>query len=308
MGKPLTTLGIEVGDTSLKLALFDHKKNRVLRLGVVEVASHPLREVDLLEKTILQWTEYAPDLQSPQICLSIPTRLAVVRRIEIPPEIKDVREYVEWEFSSAVNSPRSEYYMDFHEVHPVRKQPKLAIVGAIRKVWLDTMRKGFQRRDLVPGVVEVDAFSLLNLLETGILGHKNTTVCVVKVDRTGVIVVWGQGGILSALRWVSVSSLSTMGRVEAFQSLAQDLTAELHKGFAQVGIDSAAGQIVHLCGDLSVESDFVEALRKSSPDFLYHLLDSFHRLHLEADGSTASKAPLCATAIGAALRFRGDRK
>lgn len=308
MGKPLTTLGIEVGDTSLKLALFDHKVNRILRLGVVEVSAHPLREVDQLEKTILQWLEYAPDLQSAQITLSIPTRLAVVRRVEIPAEIKDVKEYLEWEFASAVNSPRSEYYMDFQQVHSHRKNPRIAIVGAIRKVWLDNMRRGFQRKDLIPGVVEVDAFSLLNLLELGILGNKNTTVCVVKVDRTGVIVVWGTGGVLSTLRWVSVSSLSTMGRVEAFQSLAQDLTGELHKGFAQVGIDNAAGQIVHLCGDLSIEADFVDALRKTSPDFLYHLLDSFHRIQIDAEGSSAGRAPLCATAIGAALRFRGDRK
>ncbi len=307
MGKPLTTLGIEVGDTSLKLALFDHKMNRILRLGVVEVSSHPLREIDILEKAIQEWLEFAPDLQSSHITLSVPTRLAVVRRIEIPHEIKDVKEYVEWEFSTAVNSPRSEYYMDYQLVPGVRKQPRVAVVGAIRKVWLDTMRRGFQRKDLVPGVIEVDAFSLLNLIETGILGNKHHPVCAVKVDRTGVIVAWGQDGVLSALRWVSVSSLSTMGRMEAFQSLAHDLTAELHKGFAQVGIDNAAGQIVHLCGDLSIESDFVDALRKSSPDFLYHLLDSFHKIQLDAEGSTG-KAPLCATAIGAALRFRGDRK
>jgi hypothetical protein len=63
-----------------------------------------------------------------------------------------------------------------------------------------------------------------------------------------------------------------------------------------------------LCGDLSVEADFVDALRKSSPDFLYHLMDSFHRIQMDAEGSSASKTPLCAAAIGAALRFRGDRK
>lgn len=308
MGKPNTTLGIEIGDTSLKLALFDHKKRRVLRIGVVEVASHPLREVDLLEKTIQQWCESFPEINSSSICLSIPTRLSVVRQVTIPAEIKEEREYVEWEFSTAVNSPRSEYYMDFHTLATGRGQPKVAIVGAIRKIWLDSMRKGFQHRDIIPGTVEIDAFSLLNLMEVGILGNKNAVVCVVKVDRTGVIVVWGQAGSLRALRWVSVSALSTLGRMDAFMALAQDLTQELHKGFSLVGVDNAAGQIVHLCGDLSIESDFVDALRKASPDFLYHLLDSFHRIQLDVDASTASKIPLCATAIGVALRYREDRK
>jgi len=308
MGKPNTTLGIEVGDTSLKLALFDHKHRRVTRVGVVEVPSHPLREVDLLEKTISQWAEGIPDVTSPRIILSIPSRLCVVRRVQIPAAVPNPREYVEWEFSTAVNAPRSDYYFDYHQVGPSSSQGQTAIVGAIRKIWLDTIRRGFQRRELVPGVVEVDAFSLLNLLEVGIAGPKAGLVCVVKVDRTGVIVVWGQAGSLLSLRWVSVSALSTLGREDAFRTLAEDLTSELHKGFAQVGVDKAAGQIVHLCGDLSVEDDFVAALRSSSPDFLYHLLDSFHRIQLDADGSTTSKAPLCATAIGAALRYREDRK
>jgi len=308
MGKPNTTLGIEVGDTSLKLALFDHKQHKVLRLGVVEVSAHPLREVELLEKAILQWMDYVPDTDSLSVVLAVPTRISVVRRIELPRELKDVREYVEWEFANAINAPRGDYYMDFEVIKASGRHPALAIVGAMRKVWLDTVRKGFQRRNLVPSVVEVDAFSLLNLMEAGLQAQKTAIACIVKVDRTGVIVVWGQNGSLKAIRWVSVSLLSTMGRVDAFKGLAADLTDQLHKGFAQVGVEEAAGQIVHLCGDLSVEADFVDALRKSSPDFLYHLLDSFHRIQLDAEGASSNKAPLCAAAIGAALRFRGDRK
>jgi|GEM_PF-470059 len=307
MAKPNTTLGIEIGDTSLKLALFDHKLNRVRRLGVVEFSSHPLREIDFFEKTILEWSEFTEGLNSSAITLALPARLCVVRQVQLPPEIKDIREYVEWEFSTAVNAPRTDYYLDYHVTDAGRKLPKVAVVGAIRKVWLDSLRKGFQRRDLVPGVVEVDAFSLLNLMEQGITGNKGQVVCVVKVDRAGVIVTWGQSGTVKAMRWVSISALSALGRLEAFQSLAQGLTDELHKGFAQVGISEAAGQIVHLCGDLSVEADFVDALRKSSPDFLYHLLDSFHRIQLDAEGAT-SQTPLCATAIGAALRYREDHQ
>ncbi|HSQ41313.1 MAG TPA: hypothetical protein VLM37_03425 [Fibrobacteraceae bacterium] len=308
MGKPNTTLGIEIGDSSLKLALFDHKQSKVLRMGVIETTSHPLREVDVLEKSIAQWTESLEDPVACGINLTIPARLCVVRLVEIPQEIKDVRDYVEWEFSTAVNAQRSEYYLDYQLAEAGRKPPKIAVVGAIRRIWMDTMRRGFQRRELVPQVVEVDAFSLLNLMEKGIAGHKGGVVCVVKVDRTGVILVWGQAGTLCGLRWVSVSALSTMSRMEAFQALAKDLTDELHKGFANVGIDNAEGQIVHLCGDLSIEPDFVEALRKSSPAFLYHLLDAFHKIQIDAESATSNRTPLCAAAIGAALRYREDRK
>jgi Tfp pilus assembly PilM family ATPase len=308
MGKPHTTLGIEIGETSLKLALFDTKLNKVIRLGVVDVASHPLREVDLLEKVILQWAEYAPGLDASAITLSLPARLCVVRQVEIPTGIPNVKEYVEWEFSSATNSPSSEYYLDYQVAETSKKQNAVATVGAIRRIWLDSLRKGFQRKDLIPGVVEVDAFSLLNLVEAGIPEAKTKVSCVVKVDRSGVIVLWGQAGALRTIRWVSVGSLSTMSRIDAFQSLAKDLTDELHQGFSLVGVEDAKGQIVYLCGDLSVEDDFVKALRDSSPDFLYHLLDSFSKILLDSEGASSSKAPLCATAIGAALRFREDRK
>ena len=306
MGIQKTTLGIEIGDTSLKLALFDHKQGRALRLGVVDVPAHPLREIKLLENTISEWAKGHPDITSENITIALPARLCVVRHFALPSELKDVQEFVEWEFASSINSPRSEYYMDY-QVAQVGRKSRVAIVGAVRRTWLDSMRQGFTKRELVPGVVEVDAFSLLNLLEQGIAAPKSGIVCVVKVDRSGVIIAWGTDGVLNGLRWVSVGALSTMNRVEAFAALAKDLTDELHKGFVQVGIDAAAGSIVYLCGDLSVEQDFVEALRKSSPDFLYHLLDSYNRIHMDAEGTSSAMAPLCAAALGASLRFREDR-
>lgn len=307
MGIPKITLGIEVGDSSLKLALHDRSQKKILRTGVVPTASHPLREVELLERTIVEWLEPFPQVNANAITLSIPARLGIVRLVDIPADIKEIREYVEWEFETCINAQRSEFWMDFHVVPGRSKGSRVAVVGGVRKIWLETLRKGFVRRDLIPAVVELDAFSLMNLLEQG-SGVKKGLVCAIKVDTTGVIIAWGQSGVLHALRWVSVSALSTMSRLEAFDALAKDMTKELHQGFAQLGVEQAAGQIVYLCGDLSIENDFVSALRKSSPDFLYHLLDSFPALKLDPQLAPEAMAPLCATAIGASFRYREDRK
>lgn len=302
MAKAKISLGIEVGDSSLKLVLLDRAAKKVLRMGVVTTEAHPLREVHFLEKTIADWVSGYENDPSLSIALSLPARLGVVRLVDIPRDVKDITEYVNWEFDTCVNNARSDYYLDY-QIGKTSKR-KIAMVAGVRKVWLESLRKGFDQRQLLPSVVEIDAYSLQNLMEC-LYGFKKLQ-CAVKVDTTGVIALWAKDSCLLSLRWVSVSSLSRMGREEAFAQLTQELTEEMHRGFDQVGLEDASGQVVHLCGDLSVEEDFVAALRKSSPDFLYHLLDSFGGFQLDPDGAPLEMAPLCAGAIGAALRYQGD--
>lgn len=307
MGTTNLSLGIEISEPNIKLALFDQKQNKVLRLGSIDVSTHPLRDVASLESVIAEWAAEAPGLQASQITVTLPTNMCVVRRVEMPKGIPNKREYIEWEFSTAINSLRNDYLLDFHEIS--NKANSVAMVAAVRKSWLEPMRKGMSNRELMPSQVEVDAFSLLNLFEAGLIGTRESLSCIIKVDRTGVVIVWGKDGVLQTMQWLNVAPLANMRPEQAFQALCSGLLSKLDAGARQLGYPDASGHLVHLCGDLAINEEFVKQLKSFIPKVTFTVLSSLHRIQLESGFAVSEgMVPLCAAAIGAALRRKEDRK
>jgi len=171
------------------------------------------------------------------------------------------------------------------------------------------LRKGMSNRELMPSQVEVDAFSLLNLFEAGLIGTRESLSCIIKVDRTGVVIVWGKDGILQTMQWLNVSPLANMRPEQAFQALCSGLLSKLDAGSRQLGFPDSSGHLVHLCGDLAVNEEFVKQLKNFIPKVTFTVLSSLHRIQVESGFAVSEgMVPLCAAAIGAALRRKEDRK
>lgn len=303
MAKTQLNLGIETGDASLKLALFDTKAKKVLRTDVVMLSSHPLDDVAVYEVALSEWLRQngSPKLES--ISLALPAGSGVIRDVRIPPDADDADAYIRWELSTVLSTSLDGYYLDY-ELFPDRKKPLGAVVAAYRRNWIDSLRTGLRKKELMPTVVEPDVFSLFNLLEMG-EGMGSDIHCVVKADRAGILVAWGNTRGPSTVRWCPTGALGIDPDSVVYPLLADALVQVLGDGFS---IHNGAKPEVRLCGELSVESGFYEALRSACQNYELVLWDSFLKIPLAADGNFPRTVLLCTGAIGAALRSAGDRK
>lgn len=303
MAKAQLKLGIETGDASLKIALFDSKAKKVLRTDVVTLPGFPLDTPAVYENALSEWLQQNNVGKVESVSLAIPASRGVIRYVRIPSDVDNVEEYIRWEFSTVINTPVDGYYLDY-ELFPDRKKPLSATVAAFRRRWIDTLRDNLHKKDLKPGVVEPELFSLFNLLEVA-EGTGESMQCVVKADRKGILAAWGNSHGPSVVRWCSTGALGVDPDADVYPQLADSLAQILRDGFAEHG---EAKSMARVCGELSVESGFFDALVAKSQGIELVLWDSFLKLPLAADGNYPRTVLLCTGAIGAALRSAGDRK
>ncbi len=303
MAKAQITLGIEAGDSSLKLALLDTKARKLLRVDVLPLQAPALSEVARLENTLSSWLSEHGSPKLSGVCMALPAIHGVLRDLRLPPDADDVDAYIRWELSSALDTSLDLYYLDY-ELLPDRKKPTNALVCAYRRAPLDALREGLHRKDLSPSVVEPDLFSLFNLLEVG-EGMDAEMRCVVKADRAGIMVAWGNVHGPATVRWVSTGLLGVDPDSSVYPMLAENLSQVLADGFAlHHGMES----VVRLCGELSVEGGFLEALHAKASGLEFLPWDTFLKISLDAEGCPSHTVEQCAAAIGCALRSAGDRK
>lgn len=54
-------LGVEVGDTSMKVALVDSSAKKVVKVAVLPTETNPIYDIFLFESTLQQWVDEKPD-------------------------------------------------------------------------------------------------------------------------------------------------------------------------------------------------------------------------------------------------------
>lgn len=291
-------LGIEAGEVLLKVALYDPREKKVVKTAILDTETNPLDDVSSFEAALEAWLSADGNVEIGSVGLTVSSFRAIVREIFVPPEAKDVREYVEWYLGTLVNADVDEYVLDFVSIGGSAEFGRTVLMIALRKVWVNSVRKGFRNKQLAPKILEVDALSLMNLLEAGSGLDKNVK-CVVKADVSGVMLLWAAKDDLKALRCVSTFELAGKAREEAYSELANEVRQQVESVSELNGI--SVDQYL-LCGELATDILFVEQLRKALDEKPILPMDSFAGIRLPTDEESAHHVLACAGAIGVALR------
>ncbi|MCQ2054535.1 MAG: hypothetical protein MJY82_04490 [Fibrobacter sp.] len=291
-------LGIEVGDASLKVALLDSAEKRVLKTAVLETETSPIDDIYTFETVLQGWMD-ANQLEDVQaISVSIPAFRSIIRQVYVPAEAAaHLDEYLRWYLGLITNAEKDAYVLDYKVLSGEASLGLTVLMIAVRRQWVDALRKGFRTKSLAPKSMDVDVLSILNLMDIG--NGVNNMQCVIKADYMGVTLIWLAKDSLLGLRCVSTLPLVNKSREEAYELLASEVMAQINLAKEE----NAALDIrqINICGELAMDPLFVEDLRKSCEDYQLTLLDSFSNLRLPVEEQDSTAVLCCSGAIGTAL-------
>ena len=292
-------LGIEVGNVSLKLALLDGTEKRVLKTAVLQTETSPIDDIYTFETVLQGWMDECQLEEVEAISVTVPAFRSIVRQIFVPAEaVANINEYVQWYLGLVTNGDKDSYIVDYKVLSGDATFGQTVLLIAVRREWVDALRKGFRSKSLVPKGMEVDVLSLMNLMDVA-EGIKEME-CVIKADYFGVTLLWLNKDHLHALRCVSTLSLVNASMEEAAAILADGICEQMKLAKEQNSVPDV--KQVRICGEMAMEPLFVQKLREKLADSCQvALMDSFSNLRLPVDEADSAAVLNCAGAIGTAL-------
>jgi Tfp pilus assembly PilM family ATPase len=308
MAKSPVVLGIELTPPFIKSALIDHSGPTLLYSEIRKSDLNPFENVSDVEIAIQDMLAKAPGKKKDvQVVVSISSRQSVLRFTEVPLDAQDDPDYLKWEFESVINSPAEEYYFDYHVLGPASRQiSKAAVLAGFRKILIDQFLEGFFEKSSLPQIIDIDVFALLNAFEYAEPVAYSKSSVLVKTGYNQTILIFAEGGVPFRLHTVSTRDLKPETSGQDRQSLMQKYVGEIHLLLVKDFKPSDLGG-VYVCGDFVGDTAFQNAL-KQCEGITYNILDTYEKLKIDAEGNEPAIIPQCATAIGTALRFKGDKK
>jgi Tfp pilus assembly PilM family ATPase len=293
-------LGIEVGDASLKVALVDSAERRVLRTAILQTGTSPLDDVYTFESVLQGWLDSIQQETLEAVSVAIPAFRSIIRQVYVPAEACANRDdYLEWYLSLITNAEKGSYIMDTQVLCGDNTVGETVLLIAVRREWVDGLRKGFRSKMLAPKSMEVDVLSLMNLMDSA--ERIDGLECVIKADFAGVTLMWVSKDRLQDLRCVSTLSLVDKSAEEAYAFLAKEIRQQID--LAKEDNVSFDVRQIHLCGELATDPLFMRNLQEVVPDYQIALMDSFSNLRLPVEEEDSAAVLSCSAAIGAALNL-----
>ncbi|WP_290764138.1 hypothetical protein [Fibrobacter sp. UBA4297] len=290
-------LGVEVGDTSMKVALVDASAKKVVKAAVLPSESNPIYDIFLFESMLQQWVDdnQIKDIEATSV--TMPATMSIIRKVYIPPEAAANKDqYLKWYMELFTNADVNAYVVDSITLSGDDSLGYNELIMAVRKEWVDALRKGFRSRILSPKSMEVDVLSLMNVMDVG--EKIKDAVCVVKADFTGVTLAWMRRDELLALR--CVSTLSMVGKTEdvAYPILANEIIEQMKLAQTENSINGVTD--LRLCGEMASNEQFVEILLGKLAGYKVSLMSGLSQLPCDESVNPADMI-CCVGAVGAAL-------
>lgn len=291
-------LGIEVGAASLKLALLDSAEKRVLKTAVLETETSPIDDIFTFESVLQQWVDDNQLDKIEAISVSVPAFRSIIRKVYVPSEAAaNIDEYLKWYLGLITNAEVDAYIVDHKVLSGDNELGFTVLLIAVRREWVDALRKGFRSKALVPKSMEVDVLSIINLMD--VAEKINEVTCVIKADYSGVTLMWIDRDNLLGLRCVSTLSLVDRSREEAYGILMKGILEQMRLAKSENMVH--ATKSVRLCGEMTTDPLFVETFTSAMQGCDVAMMNSFSHLELPTEDADASAVLCCTGAIGAAL-------
>ena len=280
-------LGVETNQDGLKLALVEPERKHIIRVDAIPTSGNSITDVSIYASVLNSWMRSSTLPKISSIAVTFPACNGIMRLVSIPKEIEDTFNYVNWEFSSSINSNSGDYKITV-AFYPNAKKPECAITVAVRKRIVDSFHSSeLERSGLRPNYLMADICVLHNLLESS-EGLGSQPKCVLKADEKFVSAFWSKESGPVAIRLLPGDCISPSAVLGILQS-----------GYA--GLPKAK-KVVKFCGELSARADFASELATlgANDGIEIQPWKQLSKFSLEKNADF-SKLSQCMGAIGATL-------
>ena len=184
MSKISSVIGVEYTPSHVKLVQVDTKADKVIVAHVYPVSS----AADILMFLSKQKQKFKNSLR---IICSIGGHRSVIRKVAIPDEIEDVNEYIQWETSVYITGQRQDYSLDYHlQKAEGKSYTQEAVMVATARNDLESFAEFVKLCKFTPDIVDVDVFSMANLIEDQKSFADVNKGVVLRIERDVVHAIW----------------------------------------------------------------------------------------------------------------------
>ncbi len=280
-------LGVEISQDGLKIALVEPERKHVIRVDAVPTSGNSINDVSIYASVLNSWMRSISLPKISSIAVTFPACNGIMRLVSIPKEIEDAFSYVNWEFSSSINSNSGDYKITV-AFYPNPKKPECAITVAMRKRIVESFHSAeLERSGVRPNYLMADVCVLHNLLEIS-EGLGSSPKCVLKADEKFVSAFWSKESGPAAIRLLPGDCISPRAVLDILQS-----------GYREF---PKAKKVVKFCGELSTRLDFANEFIDMGASFGIDIQPwkQLSKFSLEKNADF-SKLSQCMGAIGATL-------
>lgn len=308
MGKKTVALGIELSGSLLKVAVIDKARKNVLNIYKVSYEENLFLNPSLVYDWLNDF-ELSSGFKIGEVIISLSRSECFVKTIQVPVEEDDVSSYIMWELSLSLNSPVEDYIIDYDiNSENVNSGFITAAVVAIRKEQLEKFYKEFS--SVRPSIIEVDIYSVLNALEFSDPIVFSQHKLLIKADESEIQLARIQNGFINQFKTVPVKAYQPDMVEDSKNILMHKYCKELREAIIVMksqNHDVPVESSILLCGEMSLEKEFMSILQGDTLEFELSRIDDFNGIELSplvlSEGSIASFVG----AIGAGLRKIGDK-
>ncbi|MFC1586633.1 type IV pilus biogenesis protein PilM [Fibrobacterota bacterium] len=308
--KSACVIGLDFGKSVVKMVEYSRVKKQVLTIAKLFLEPSEWDDEAGLSKKMRQWILDKKQSKTGEIVTAVPGEYAVIRQVEVDADEKNIRDTLSWEMEQYINSSLDQYLLDFQDQEgDTAGTTNTFIVSAYRKAEIEKLQRIIDLPSLPLTVVDVDVFASQNAFEINYPEHHSKNTWLIKADLHGINCILTRRGRFLNFHSIPVPDdflvADDPGRVQIIGDLIKEICTVLEE--ERSGDQGSVKKF--FCGDLAADFEFKQALESAIPSGAVPL-NSFKQVRFPHDAEYADKvmetAPQCATALGLAMRYRGD--
>ncbi|MBF0432436.1 MAG: pilus assembly protein PilM [Fibrobacteria bacterium] len=312
MAKKKDIIGLDLGHSVVKLVEYSSKKKQVTTIAKLFLESTEWDNEISLSSKLQAWMEEKKQAAAPEVVSSISARHAIIKPVFVARDEKNISDAIRFEMEHYLSSPLEDFAFSWQTLADSKTQNQKILVAAYRKSEINRYKALIHNRNLPLTVLDIDVFAAFNAFITNYPEYANGLQYIIKADLDLISGIYCQDGQFHDTHNIplpdSFITAEDKERGHIISETCQQIKTLYENGLKSFE-DSPANQKFIICGDLATDEEFAQALDAVMP-LEMEKLNAFKEVEFPHDPEYADKvletAPQCATALGLALRYKGD--
>jgi Tfp pilus assembly PilM family ATPase len=289
--------GIEIRKNLIIMAQYSPDENAVGSIVIKPITETGEEDQDAQLRGEFKKLISEIELKRRRIVLSLPSELAVIKKISLDSDESSPEDVISWEISQNIIGSIEDYSVDFEPLGQ-NGDVRQYLAVAYRKSSIKKFVSLLKTNKLNPWIVDLDIFALINVFEANYAEIIASPVLLVLAGEEKTLVIITQAGMLVDF---DVFAYPEAVSPDDYSSRLDEYRHNLCGNF----VPDVLGP--YCAGPLFMHPEFTEAVSKKLPGALQ--LDPFKKIICHAareENSMGQFAPQLAVAVGLAIRGRNE--
>jgi Tfp pilus assembly PilM family ATPase len=288
--------GIEIGKNLITVAQYSPVENAIGSIVVKPFEETGAQGDDTVLKSELKSLIADVELKKQKIVLSLPAEYAVIKKLSIDRNEKDVAEAIHWELSQHIIGTIEDYSFDYEAIKlEGNSEGSEYLAVAYRTSSIQKLVSLLKANKLSPLIVDLDCFALINVFEANYPENLfSPSVIILGTDTKSKIILTQSGTLID---YEVVDHDQGVASGDDYATLLREYVSHLCARLAQGTPE------IFCSGSLFLQNDFVDSLSRKFGKA--QLLNPFKKVECHAvreKKDVTEFAAQLAVAVGLALR------